>query len=71
MPYRNSKNKSTGIRGISYTPDRKGYRVRWMEDKKEHSKKFELYELQEAIEFNEVDHLGNTDRGGFGSTGSN
>ena len=32
---------------------------------------FRIMENQPAIEFNEVKHLGDTDRGGFGSTGTN
>lgn len=32
---------------------------------------FRLFKKMETLEFNEVDHLGNADRGGFGSTGSN
>ena len=30
---------------------------------------FRIVENQQAIEFEEVEHLGNTDRGGYGSTG--
>ncbi|MBQ0042279.1 MAG: dUTP diphosphatase [Lachnospiraceae bacterium] len=32
---------------------------------------FRIVENQPAIEFDEVEHLGDTDRGGFGSTGKN
>lgn len=31
---------------------------------------FRIMEVQPTIEFEEVDHLGNEDRGGFGSTGT-
>ena len=31
---------------------------------------FRIIEIQPPIEFEEVEHLGNADRGGFGSTGS-
>ena len=31
---------------------------------------FRIMEVQPTIEFEEVEHLGNEDRGGFGSTGN-
>ena len=50
--YFNSKNKSTGIRGISYTSRKDGYRVRWIENGKECVEYFNLDELEKAVEFN-------------------
>ena len=52
QPYLNEHNISTGIRGISYTSDKTGYRVRWQENGKEKNRIFGLNELDKAIEFN-------------------
>lgn len=54
QPYNNILNKSTGIRGISFTKNNKKYRVRWRVDGKEKSREFKLNELNEAIEFNKI-----------------
>lgn len=54
QPYNNKFNKSTGIRGISFTQDKDGYRVRWHDKGKEKSKIFKLNELYKAIEFNKI-----------------
>ena len=45
---------------IKYTELKKGDKIA----------QFRIIEIQPSIEFEEVEHLGNADRGGFGSTGS-
>ena len=45
---------------IKYTEIKKGDKIA----------QFRIIEIQPSIEFEEVEHLGNADRGGFGSTGT-
>lgn len=45
---------------VKYTEIKKGDKVA----------QFRIIEIQPSIEFEEVEHLGNADRGGFGSTGT-
>lgn len=57
-PYYN-KDSEVGIRGISYTKNKRtgnitGYRVRWCINKKEHQKTFRLDQFEEAVKFNEL-----------------
>ena len=45
---------------IKYTEIKKGDKIA----------QFRIIEIQPSIEFEEVEHLGNADRNGFGSTGT-
>ena len=45
---------------VKYTEIKKGDKIA----------QFRIIEIQPSIEFEEVEHLGNTDRGGLGSTGT-